>query len=132
HVAMKPRAPQAQSVVRGKQSRYAHCAFLESNAVEAVTACLLEIDSNRRRSRDSVGHDAFPTRLIDRWGGAIRHYHIKSAAPRGDRGCQSRRPSADDEDFGTARQSHAVVLLTVTGLCIGPVSEPIVNTEFTG
>src|SRR5262249_57821975 len=71
HVAMKPRAPQAQSVVRGKQSRYAHCAFLESNAVEAVTACLLEIDSNRRRSRDSVGHDAFPTRLIDRWGGAI-------------------------------------------------------------
>ncbi len=56
-----------------------------------------QVDPQRSRRRQSIRHDPFAARLVDRRPRGVRHGHIQAASPRGNRGGEPRRAAADNE-----------------------------------
>ena len=78
-------------------------AIAETDAAKRVAAGGMQIDAERARGGQAIGHDAFAASLIDGRHGAIGQRDIQAAAARGDGGGQTGRSAADHEDIGRTR-----------------------------
>ena len=62
----------------------------------------LQIEAERARGSEAIGHDALAAGLIDGRHAAIGKRDIQAAAARGESGGESGRAAANDEEIGRA------------------------------
>ena len=78
-------------------------AIAEANAAKRVAAGRMQVEAERARGGQAIGHDAFAASLIDGRHGAIGQRDIQAAAARGESGGETGRSAANHEEIGRTR-----------------------------
>ena len=78
-------------------------AIAEANSAKRVALRGAQIETERTRGGQAIGHDAFAAGLIDGRHGTIGERDIQAAAARGESGSQAGGAAANDEEIGRAR-----------------------------
>ena len=78
-------------------------AIAEADPAERVALSGTQIEAERARGGEAIGHDTFAAGLIDRRHTAIGEGDLQTAAARGESGGESGGAAANDEEIGRVR-----------------------------
>ena len=69
----------------------------EANAAEGIRFAVGDLDAELVQSLNSIRHQSFAARLVDRRNCAVRHHHAQTVTACGNGGGQAGRSTADHE-----------------------------------